>query len=192
MYAQGMARRITPARVRRLLEEIYGIKAVNSSKLVLLTGSKKPFSDIDLFASSNFLAATKNNWLDLVVFDEEDFERRVSLFEVQVTPPIMTGEFIVGDKNYLQQKREQLQEQSITEEAIQHNFRKAEENKDLSLKYPENSEERRRGFSYFQTYLANALALRQGLRLFTKEDLLSYSRREKLTQLKGGTEKNAT
>jgi hypothetical protein len=45
---------------------------------------------------------------------------------------------------------------------------------------------------YSQTYLANALALKQDKRLFTKEDLLSYSQQEKNIQLKGGTEKNAT
>jgi hypothetical protein len=45
---------------------------------------------------------------------------------------------------------------------------------------------------YSQTYLGNALALRQGKRIFTKEDLLSYSQDEKFIQLKGGTEKNAT
>ena len=42
---------------------------------------------------------------------------------------------------------------------------------------------------YSQTYFGNAMALRQGKRVFTKEDLLSYSQSEKLIQLKGGTEK---
>jgi len=45
---------------------------------------------------------------------------------------------------------------------------------------------------YSQTYLANALALRQGLRLFTKKNLILYSQSEKSIELKGGTRKNAT
>ena len=32
----------------------------------------------------------------------------------------------------------------------------------------------------------------EGLRLFTKEDLFSYSRSEKIIQLKGGKKNNAT
>lgn len=172
MYAHGMARRTTPERVRMLLENIYGIKAVKNSKLVLLTGGKKPFSDIDLFVSSNYLKSTKNNWLDLVAFDEEDFERRMRLFEVQLTLPIMEGEFIAGDKSYLQQKRRQLQEQLITEEAIRHNFEKSEKERIASEET--NDEELKRVFSsYSKTYLVNAFALRGGIRLFTKGDLLS-------------------
>ncbi len=190
MYAQGMARRTTAERVKGLLGDIYGNEAVNNSRLVLLTGSKKPFSDIDLFASSNYLQPAKNDWLDLVAFDEEDFEKRIGLFEVQLTLPIMEGEFVAGDKSYLQQKRKQLQDQPITEEAIKHNFEKSEKERIASEET--NDEVLREVFSsYSLTYLANAFGLQQGKRLFTKEDLLSYSRRENLTQLKGGR-KNAT
>lgn len=185
MYAQGMARRTTTERVKKLLKDIYGDELIKNSKLILLTGSKKPFSDIDLFASSNHIASTKNNWLDLVSFNEKDFEKRIKLFEVQVTHPIMSGEFVAGDKNYLQQKRKQLKEQPITEDVINHNFRKSEQER-IASKETSNKELRRVYDSYSQTYLANALALKQGLRLFTKEDLLLYSQDEKVIELKGG------
>jgi hypothetical protein len=185
-YAQGLAKNITTERVRRLLGDVWGNELINNSKLVLLTGSKKPFSDIDLFVSSNYLQTTKNNWLDLVVFNEEDFEKKIKFFESQVTHPIMSGEFVAGDEKYLQQKKEQLQEQPITEEAIQHNFCKSEEQRTRALEYPKKSKERKLGFNYSETYLRNALALREGLRLFTKEDLFSWSLREKRIQLKGG------
>ena len=50
---------------------------------------------------------------------------------------------------------------------------------------------------YSQTYLGNALALRQGKRIFTKEDLLLYSKRasaegDKPLQLQGGTDRKST
>ncbi|MDO8467847.1 MAG: hypothetical protein Q7S56_02785 [Nanoarchaeota archaeon] len=185
-YTQGLARKITTERVKKLLEDIYGLEAVQNSRLILLTGSKKPFSDIDLFASSNYLQSIKNNWLDLVVFNNEDFERRIGLFEIQVTSPIMVGEFVAGNKSYLQQKRNQLQEQPITEQAVQYNLAKAEEQKFLASQFQESSEEGKIGLSYSETYLANALALKEGLRLFTKEELISHSRGEKFIELKGG------
>lgn len=185
-YEFGLARRTTTERVKKLLEDVYNKETIDNSKLILLTGSKKPFSDIDLFASSNYLQSTKNNWLDLVSFNEKDFERRIRLFEIQVTHPIMKGEFIAGDKNYLEQKRKQLQEQQITEEAIQHNLKKFREQKIRAYQYPKNSEERQIGLSYSQTYLENALALKERKRFFTKEDLIRYSQSEKFIELKGG------
>jgi hypothetical protein len=184
-YEFGLARKTTPERVRRLLEQIYGKEAVTKSRLVLLSGSRKPFSDIDLFASSDFLKSAKNSWLDLIVFNEADFERRVRLFEVQVTHPILLGEFVAGDKNYLEQKRKQLAEQPITEEAIQHNLRESRESR-LYSDIVEDPKFKEVLFSYYQTSLANALALKEGRRLLTKESLLSYSDREKFIELKGG------
>lgn len=185
-YAQGLARRATPERVRKLLERIFGERKIRSSKLILLTGSKKPFSDIDLFAVGDELEPIKNEWIDLVSFGEKDFERRVKLFEVQITHPIISGEFVAGDLDYLQQKRKQLKEQPITEKAIEYNLQKSKEQNNVAYEYPKNSEERRVGLSYSQTYLANALALKDGKRLFTKEDLLSYSHSEKTIKMKGG------
>ena len=185
-YAQGIARRTTPERARKLLEEIYGRKNVDNSKLILLTGSKKPFSDIDLFASSNYLKATNNGWLDLVVFDEGDFERRINLFEAQVTHPIFAGDFVTGDKDYLEEKRRQLKVQPITEEAIEYNLSRSKYAQQVSDSYPKNSEEREVASSYSKTHFANALALKEGLRLFTKEELLSSSHSENFIELKGG------
>ncbi|OGJ13273.1 hypothetical protein A3K82_01805 [Candidatus Pacearchaeota archaeon RBG_19FT_COMBO_34_9] len=184
-YEFGLARKTTPERVKKLLEDIYGKEAINNSKLVLLTGSKKSFSDIDLFASSNYLQSIKNSWLDLVVFDEKDFEKKVRLFEVQVIHPIINGEFVIGDKNYLEQKRKQLEEQPITEEAIQHNLKLSKEQEELGLKYSRNSKERQIGLSYGKTYLANALALKNGKRPLTKERL-SNLQCKKFIELKGG------
>lgn len=174
-YANGLARKTTAKRVKNLLKDIYGEELVNHSKLILLTGSKKLFSDIDLFASSNDLQSTKNDWLDLIVFNEEDFERRICLFEVQVTHPIMAGEFVAGDSDYLQQKRKQLQGQPITEEAINHNFNRAEKNKEYAERCKPNSEKWKASLSYAQTYLRNAIALKEGKRFFTKEKLEAVS-----------------
>ena len=179
-YEFDLARRTTPERVKRLLEAIYGEKNINQSKLVLLTGSKKPFSDIDLFASSNYLQPIKNSWLDLVVFDEEDFERRIKLFEVQVTHPIMKGDLVSGDLNYLRQKRRQLQCQSITEEAIRHNLQRAEVNRNFA----ENSKdetERRISLFYSKSYLNNA----EHLKRRSRKGLI-YSQSENFIQMKGG------
>ncbi len=194
MYFQGMAKNTSIERVKKILYDIYGEDSIKNSKLILLTGSKKPFSDIDLFASSYYLKSAKNDLLDLIVFDDRDFEKRVELFEVQVTHSIMKGELVLGDIDYLIKKKEQLKHQPITEKAIKHNFKKSIMQK---LASEEEKDERLKNlyFSYYQTYLANALALSEGKRIFTKEDLLLYLLKqasvedEKPPQLKGGSKK---
>ena len=64
MYAQGMARRTTPERVRGLLSDIYGNK-LNDAIFALLYGSKREFSDIDVFVVSDHITPVINDWLDV-------------------------------------------------------------------------------------------------------------------------------
>lgn len=184
-YNFGLARVTTPERVRKLLQGIYEEKVIKNSKLVLLSGSRKPFSDIDLFVSSDYLQSINNEWIDLVVLKEQDFERSIKLFETRITHPIFSGEFVTGDKKYLAEKKKQLLEQPITEEAIQHNLRLSEEQKESALNFPENSKGREIGLSYAKTYLTNFIALRNGKKIFTKEGLDSYSQSENI-KMKGG------
>jgi hypothetical protein len=169
-YAFGMARRTTPERARMLLEEIYGKKALEDSKLILLTGSRGHFSDIDLFASSNSIKPEVNEWLDLVVFREDDFEKRVHLFEVQVTHPIMAGELVFGDSNYLKKLKTQLMEQPITREAIKHNLDFSKEQRRFGVEgFPKEKRRISEGYALSAQLLANALE--EGKRLLTLDSL---------------------
>jgi len=61
-----------------------------------------------------------------------------------------------------------LQEQPITREAIYYNLIKSKEQKVLAKMYPESSRNNIIGKSYAQTYRRNALLLKQGKRLLTK------------------------
>ena len=162
-YELGLARNTNPKTINKLLQDIYGQKTIKKSKLILLTGSQKPFSDIDLFSSSNYLASTKNDWLDLVNFDEKDFERRISLFEVQVTHPLLKGKFIAGDKKYLEEKKKQLFEQPITQEAIEHNLNRIQANEKWAQRC-KDQKEKKLALSYAKSYKRNAELLKQGKR----------------------------
>ncbi|MFB6226211.1 MAG: hypothetical protein ABEJ02_02570 [Candidatus Paceibacteria bacterium] len=191
-YQFGLARKTTPQRAKRLLEEIHGWRPINESKLILLSGSKKPFSDIDIFSSSNHLQSAENDWLDIVNFNEKDFEQRVGLFEAQITPPIVAGEYVAGDKSYLEEKKNQLYNQPITQEAITYNKLKSDMNKEISMDKTYDEKTREVAEGYYRTYLANSIALNEGKRLLTKKELEDYcqthiSPRENLvTEVKGG------
>lgn len=184
-YNFGMARRTTPERVKKLLENIYGERLKNV-KLVVLYGSKKEFSDIDVLIISEDLPETDCSWLDVRVENEKDFENMIKMFDVSITNSIVNSELVIGNEQYFKEKRKQLEEQPITREAIKYNMEKSEEQKIFALDYPENSEKSIHGLNYSLTYLANALALSKNKRLLSKEELLP-SQSENI-KMKGGLE----
>ena len=157
----------------------------------MLYGSKKEFSDIDVFLISDSLPEIYS-WLDIRVYKKEDFEKKLRLFDIAVTNPIMTGIFLFGDLNYFEKAKQRFLYQPITEEAIRYNLKERENQKNLANYYPENSEERKLGLSYYTTYLATSLALKNRKRIFDKKELISYLQKqapvegEKPPQMKGG------
>jgi hypothetical protein len=200
MYAQGMARRTTPERVGRLLEDIYKDK-LRYVKFALLYGSKKEFSDIDVFMVDGEIPRIRNNWIDIFSYSQEEFEEKRRLFDVEVTDPLFSGEMVFGDVNYINQQRNSLSNQSITEKAIQHNLREAEKQEKLAYTFLERSEWRRISLSYALTSRLMAENLMCGKRIFTKNDFeislyevtprrnndsSKYSHSEKFIEMKGG------
>lgn len=190
-YAQGMARRTTPERVRRLLEDVYKDK-LQDVRFALVYGSRKEFSDIDIFMVGINPQESHSSFLDAKMQSPRDLKKGIGNFDVRILIPLMKGEFILGDRDYFEESKQQVLTQPITKEAIKHNLQWAVRMQKLRDENKNDEFLKNKFQRYSQTYLANALALKEGLRLFTKEDLLSYSRRENLIHLKGGTEKNAT
>lgn len=107
----------------------------------------------------------KSDWLDIYSLTSKEFEYSVSMFGVSIIDPILKGELVLGDKQYFEQKRKQLKEQPITQEAIYYNLIKSKEQKILARQFPKNSEGYTIGMSYAETYLRNAIALKQGKRI---------------------------
>lgn len=192
MYTQGMARRTTPERVRRLLDDIYGDK-LNNVRFALLYGSKKEFSDIDIFMMGRGKPnEAHSEWLDVKYKSHKEFKKGLKNFDVRILNPLMNGELIFGDRNYFERQKQKVLFQPITKEAIKHNLKWSSRMQRLKDENLKDSFLRNKFEGDSKTYLANALALMQGQRLFSKDDLVSYSQREKIIELKGGTEKNAT
>jgi len=193
MYAQGMARRTTAEIVERLLKDVYGSK-LEDVNFALLYGSKKEFSDIDVFMVGEEIPRIRNDWIDVVSYSQEEFEEKRRLFDVEVSDPLFSGEIILGDRNYFDIQRNLLVQQPITEEAIKYNLQEAEEQAKSAYDFSEDSEWRQIGLSYALTSRAMAEKLKQGKRGFTKIDLLLHSKRasaedDKPLQMQGGKKK---
>ena len=173
-YAQGMARRTTPERVKRLLEGVYREK-LRDVEFALLYGSKKEFSDVDVFMVGRNPLESHSNFLDVKMKSKRDIQNGVKNFDVRIINPLMTGEFIFGNEVFFKELKKQYLSQCIEERAIKHNLKWHFRAERLAEENAENSFLVKKFKGYSKTYLANALALREGKRLFTKEELLSYS-----------------
>ncbi|NMB67119.1 hypothetical protein GYA25_03615 [Candidatus Woesearchaeota archaeon] len=177
-YAQGMTRKTTPERVKRLLKDVYKDK-LQDVRFALLYGSKKEFSDIDVFMVGKNPQESHSNFLDVKMQSSRDLRKGIKNFDVRTITPLINGEFIFGDKNYFEKSREQILSQQISEEAIKHNLKWSSRMQRLKSENSEDDFLRNKFQRYSQTYLANALALKDGKKLFTKEELFSYSQQEK-------------
>jgi predicted nucleotidyltransferase len=175
-YASGLARRTTVERVKRLLEDIYKDKILDV-RFAVLYGSRKEFSDIDVFIVGKNPQEAHSNFLDVKMQSPRDLRKGIKNFDVRTLIPLMNGEFICGDKDYFEKLREQVLFQPISEESIKHNLKWSSRMQRLRDENFEDDFLRSKFEGYSQTYLSNALALMQGKRLFTKEDLISYSKR---------------
>jgi len=92
--------------------------------LVLLIhfGSKNPERDIDLCAvledNVKLDEYEDSRTIDLVQYSNSDFLRRMKLFDLVVTHPLLTGELISGDENLFERLKIKLNKQKPTNEAI--------------------------------------------------------------------------
>lgn len=133
----------------------------------ILYGSKKPYSDIDLFVVSDKIQSCYNHWLDIFARTPEDFENDLSHFSIAITDPLFSGRTIVGDSEYQEHLKQKILNQPITQEAIQYNLTQSEEQGRIALLYPEDSKERSIAQSYQESFRRNAEELQKGNKMLT-------------------------
>ncbi|MEM4259928.1 MAG: hypothetical protein QXG00_01705 [Candidatus Woesearchaeota archaeon] len=147
---------ILTGKVVEIIKKFYGSN-INDVYLVLLRGSQKPESDIDLFVvSNNYSRNYFNGWLDIYELNREDFNRLSTNLDIIVTDPIFSGKLIYGDKNYFGQLKQQIQNQPITKEAVDHNLKEAEKQKSYWPLISEKDKRRKDCLSYIDSFSQNA------------------------------------
>jgi hypothetical protein len=159
-------------RAETLLKDILK-EDISSVKFGVLFGSRKPFSDMDIYLVSDEISPFHSEWIDIRIHSMKRFEEGLKNFDFRVSDPLFSGEFIFGDKYYFNQVREQLLIQPITKEAIEYNYKKSE-----SYKNQEKMELCDRAAlpeTYVKSYSLNAQALEKGIKLFTYENIKSFS-----------------
>ncbi|TKJ17676.1 hypothetical protein CEE44_04050 [Candidatus Woesearchaeota archaeon B3_Woes] len=101
--------------------------AFDNVDFVVLYGSQKPESDIDLFVvSSNPSTNFFNGYLNIYELNREEFAQLSDNLDIGVTDPLFAGRLIYGDKNSFEQLKQKISTQRITQKAIDHNITEAE------------------------------------------------------------------
>jgi hypothetical protein len=170
-YESGMPRYPNKERIKKLLEN-FSRDWLKGVEMVLLYGSKKPYSDIDLFIVSEKTGEFSNNWIDIRTVTQKELDYKLSVFDISLTDPILTGELIIGDESELARIRAQVQQQPITQEGIYYNKIQSKEQRIYAEQYPLGSKKHRIGMGYAYTFMKNAIRLSQGKRELTKKEIL--------------------
>lgn len=96
-------------------------------EFLILGGSKKPYSDIDLCAILKESVRTDeykhSRVIDLVQYNLSDFKRHLDNFEIFATEPVFTSELIFGDESKFEDLKSRIKNKSPNEEVC-HNLLK--------------------------------------------------------------------
>ncbi len=149
-------------KVLDVVKRFYG-SAFGNVDFVVIYGSQKPESDIDLFivsnnASTNFF----NGWLDIYELNREEFYHALRSLDISVTDPLFSGRLIYGDKNSFEQLKKQVLEQQITPEAIAYNLAEADKQREYLPYFSETNKRRKDCLSYIESFSQNAEQLSLG------------------------------
>lgn len=161
-----------------VIKRVYS-SAFENIECIVLYGSQKPESDIDLFViSKNQSTNYFNGWLDIYELNEQEFAQLSDNLDISVTDPLFTGRLIYGDKTAFEQIKQKLSSHVITRESICHNYAEAEKQKKYLTSFSETDKRRRDCLSYIVSFSQNAEQLALGNKPFTLTNLKKIYARE--------------
>lgn len=141
-------------------------------ELALHYGSKKPFSDIDVFTiGANPTHNIQNEWFDMYHYDYSTFFHMLKNLDPAVTDPIFTGLVIKGDVALQEQLQQFIFGVPITKHVIEYNLRKAHDVRNFVVTMQDGNE-KNNTVQYAATLEKNAVLLLQGYRGIVRENLL--------------------
>jgi predicted nucleotidyltransferase len=167
MSQMGFPKYYDSEKLVNTIRKIYGLD-FSKIDFIVLYGSKKPQSDIDLFiVSENGSRNYFNGWLDIYELNREEFNLLSRNLDISATDPLFSGELQYGDLNHFETIRKSVLNSKVTEEAITHNISQMERLKSVLSKYEENSREQLSCLSYIESYYRTVDYLKRGEKLLT-------------------------
>ncbi len=147
-YYLGFPKMFSENSILELVKERLG-ENFNNLEFVILFGSKKRYSDIDLcvivkdeskinqYSSSNI-----ENIVDMPIYHKSDFLKKIEMFDLVATEPIITGNILFGNKNEFQRMKQYLKENKPTKESLDYMSKKIKECYENASNFLKNREKR--------------------------------------------------
>jgi len=167
----GFPKQYDDDKVLGIVRKLYGSN-FNNVDFVVLYGSQKPESDIDLcIVSSNPSNQYFNGWLDIAELNREDFRNRINNLDIALTDAMFSGRLIFGDENSFHQYKQTILEKPISHEMVEYNKRKSNLQKEYLSSYQDNNRMKKLCISYIDSFSQNAEQLSLGNKPLTLENL---------------------
>jgi predicted nucleotidyltransferase len=154
-----------------VVKKLYGSN-FNNVDFVILYGSQKPESDIDLcVVSSNPSTQYFNGWLDIAELNREDFQNRRDNLDIALTDAMFSGKLIYGDENQFVQHKQKITDSPISKEMIEYNKQKSNLQKEYLSNYQDDDRMKKLCLSYIDSFSQNAEQLSLGNKPLTLKNL---------------------
>lgn len=168
-------------KVLNSLQKLYGNNFSNID-FVVLYGSKRPNSDIDLFVVTDTETKSRNiynNTFDIYELNRNDFVNLSKNLNISVTDPMFSGELIYGNRNNFEYIKNYLLNKPITEQDINHNLEQSEIQKRI-LPYISKDDTRllNNCLGYIDSFKYNAIELSKGYKPLVVSNLKEVDRRK--------------
>jgi len=137
IYKVGFPKQFSEEFIKKAINKKIDLEKL---KFLISYGSRKSYGDIDLVAvyednmnEKSYSIFTGD--LDITQIKEEEFNRRLNLFDIELTEPILTGELVMGDQDKFSKLRRNLENKKPSQETIDYLTRKSLESYNTAVHY---------------------------------------------------------
>lgn len=170
LYANGFPKHYNAEILNEIVRNVFK-NDLSSMDFALVYGSRKPYSDIDLFIVSEKIPCFFTGWLDVYSVPREKFNGLLANQDISITDALCTGELVYGNDASFQNAKRNAVESAITKEAIEFHLNHSRKAGEMSLKC-ENADEKRSAARYAVSYRLNAIEMKEGRKPLTLKALI--------------------
>lgn len=158
-------------------------------EFLIIGGSKKPYSDIDLCAILKDGVKTDkyqhSRVIDLVQYNISDFERYLNNFEVFATEPIFASDLVLGDESKFEKLKSRVKDKIPGEEVCRNLLKKSNQIFENSKIYSERGDFANSivNLAYALSYGTFAKEYSSGSRVLTYKEILESKKNPLLNEV---------
>ncbi|MFA5888508.1 MAG: hypothetical protein WC852_07405, partial [Candidatus Nanoarchaeia archaeon] len=112
LYANGFPKHYNNSILNEIAANVFR-NDLSSIDFALVYGSRKPYSDLDMFIVSDNIPCFSKGWLDVYSVSRNSFSDLLSNLDISITDALFTGELVYGDKVLFENAKTKASELAI-------------------------------------------------------------------------------